>query len=1639
MDGTTNFKISEKGSESNYINALVENETSSQILIPGGNIFLSAKFLREGYDLTLKTPDGQTVSIPDYFMTDTPPDLLLGDGSVITADLATKLAGPMAPGQYAQLQTDPQADVQAALGSAIGSVSELQGSVLATRADGSQVTLSAGDPIYQGDVLETSEDGTLGVIFADDTTFSLAAGGRMVIDEMVYDPDAQGGVFETTVVKGVFSFVSGQVAKTDGDAMVINTPKTTIGIRGSTGLIKSGAEDGEDQITLVPDIDGNLGELIVSNQAGSQVLNQPNASTTVFSATLPPAPVVFMSAQQIQQSFGNALTVLVRTEAKKAVAKVEHATRQAQDAAEKATQQKGEAAKAKDEADQAQDDASAAKADAEAAKAEAEAAKAEAETITDADAKAAAEAKIAAAEAKAQEAQAKAAIVAEATAAKAAEAAAKAAAAIQAEQQAVEAVAAQQAAQQFSQMAGSAAEIQQQVFTQFMQTGVVDPNLMPGAPAPGLQQGGPNGPGPDGGPGNGPDGGPNGGDAAAEAAYKAAIEAGATPEEAFNAAALAATDGNLDDPGVDVARAAFEEAMANGASPEEAMKAAQAAAQAFEFNQQADGLAPNGPIDGFNPNGPLPGDQFNPNGPGLAAMAGTVIDPNAPPPPGGFESNLLPPDFMTGLGQFGAYGGDLGFYDPYGFSSFGFDPYGVGEYGLDPYGFDPYGFDPYGFDPYGFDPYGFDPYLYHDDEFFDDEQYYDQNVVQVFDEHFAGTSGNDTLTGTALNTNYYFTYSAFGGTDTVADSGGSNQLSFDHLDNVILKLTMSGADAGLFDIRAGVGADADTFTNATYAGAASVNTINFTGVTQYLFSDTSIATAYNSGYGALDPAGVTDTPEVGDVLVLEGLGASEVGYAIAGTSAADTFVLDQTSNGMLVFGKGGGDTFKVQTYGASGAASTDHILIGGIYAAATVDGTGNNNDLKAIDNTSAGTDGIPDTNLNVFDYSTLAAFTNNTGSGGLNDGTKGIAVHLDGVTTEPGGDAYLSENVTTPQTQSRLNDMMWDVGSFIGSTQIDSIQAVRGSYQKIDGFSGNDFMSILGTAKIANVYAGAGADVVQVDANLLANKDLTNSSYGGITKMLYGGASDGTTDDSAADTLSIQFGASATLSDAQFTGLVSGFERISATNVGSAAGATVSLDVSALAGTLATFVSYNGSAAASNDSFTLNASQIVSGTTTMNAGSGTDTLQVNVTTAYNSGGGTTIANFNTVNYDVTTGANGAAVVVNLTGTTGATTLTYDSATSGATANETITATTSTVAAGGYTLNAGGQTGTDSLVLAGAGSLSSANMAQISGFETITLGSDATYSIVLNNVAQALTIDGSAVTTNSNTVTINGSAVSTSNLTLTGGAGNDVLIGGGGADSLTGGAGNDTLTGGAGADTFNVGAGTDTITDLGGAAGGQSDVLVVSAGATANATINGSYTATSGTINSGTTVITSAATAVATIDLSAATSTVNGFTVNNASGTGGTSISGSDQNDILIGGAGVDTFVFTSAFATNGTDTITSYTAGTDKINLNAFETVGTLVNLAGATDANTAGKVFYLFGMAAGAADSSAGVIAAINTAATWTDTAQTSMLVISDNNSTAVYEWTGNAGSDEATGDTFNLMATLDSAISTTADIVIV
>jgi Ca2+-binding RTX toxin-like protein len=135
--------------------------------------------------------------------------------------------------------------------------------------------------------------------------------------------------------------------------------------------------------------------------------------------------------------------------------------------------------------------------------------------------------------------------------------------------------------------------------------------------------------------------------------------------------------------------------------------------------------------------------------------------------------------------------------------------------------------------------------------------------------------------------------------------------------------------------------------------------------------------------------------------------------------------------------------------------------------------------------------------------------------------------------------------------------------------------------------------------------------------------------------------------------------------------------------------------------------------------------------------------------------------------------------------------------------------------------------------------------------------------------------------------------------LVGGAGDDYLSGAGGNDTLTGGVGNDSLVGGADDDTFNVTFGTDTIGDL----GTGNDVLNVSNGATANASVAISWAATAATSNNGAVFI-SLSNMATSVDLSLATGS-SGFTV--YGGNGSANVIGSANDDSVYGWLGDDTY------------------------------------------------------------------------------------------------------------------------------------
>lgn len=172
-------------------------------------------------------------------------------------------------GAHAQNQANSNQDAN----DQVGQVATLQGIATVTRGNAAPSGLNVSDAIYKKDVLQTGANSSLGVTFDDETTFSLTANARIVVNEFIYEEGGKGNTAVFNIARGTVAFIASQVAKT-GD-MKISTPITTLGIRGTTGVVdvpdNIAAGAGEAKIKLYPDADGRVGQIDVFNRQGGRL------------------------------------------------------------------------------------------------------------------------------------------------------------------------------------------------------------------------------------------------------------------------------------------------------------------------------------------------------------------------------------------------------------------------------------------------------------------------------------------------------------------------------------------------------------------------------------------------------------------------------------------------------------------------------------------------------------------------------------------------------------------------------------------------------------------------------------------------------------------------------------------------------------------------------------------------------------------------------------------------------------------------------------------------------------------------------------------------------------------------------------------------------------------------------------------------------------------------------------------------------------------------------------------------------------------------------------------------------------------------------------------------------------------------
>jgi hypothetical protein len=233
-------------------------EGQERIELPSSDFIADAKMTREGDDLILQTPNGETAVIEGYFSADPAPLLQSADGATLTPNLVDA---------FSRSSMEFAANNSASDESPVGAVEEVKGNATVTRADGTVETVTIGTPIYQGDIVETDASGAVNIVFIDETSMAVSENARLAIDEYTFDPATESGTTNFSVLRGLFVFTSGLIGRDDPDDVSIDTPVGSIGIRG-TVIAGEINPSGESTITVLE------GAIVVTNGNMESVLSE---------------------------------------------------------------------------------------------------------------------------------------------------------------------------------------------------------------------------------------------------------------------------------------------------------------------------------------------------------------------------------------------------------------------------------------------------------------------------------------------------------------------------------------------------------------------------------------------------------------------------------------------------------------------------------------------------------------------------------------------------------------------------------------------------------------------------------------------------------------------------------------------------------------------------------------------------------------------------------------------------------------------------------------------------------------------------------------------------------------------------------------------------------------------------------------------------------------------------------------------------------------------------------------------------------------------------------------------------------------------------------------------------------------------
>lgn len=114
----------------------------------------------------------------------------------------------------------------------------VSGNVKITR-DKSDISPVPGSQLVRSDVIVTGSHSSGGIVFKDGTLLTVGPSAEIEISRYVFQPEEAKYDFSLYLKKGTAIYSSGKLGKLAPESVSLNTPRATVGVRGTRFIIKA--------------------------------------------------------------------------------------------------------------------------------------------------------------------------------------------------------------------------------------------------------------------------------------------------------------------------------------------------------------------------------------------------------------------------------------------------------------------------------------------------------------------------------------------------------------------------------------------------------------------------------------------------------------------------------------------------------------------------------------------------------------------------------------------------------------------------------------------------------------------------------------------------------------------------------------------------------------------------------------------------------------------------------------------------------------------------------------------------------------------------------------------------------------------------------------------------------------------------------------------------------------------------------------------------------------------------------------------------------------------------------------------------------------------------------------------------------